>query len=236
MSTDLLTGAGRETVRPTVRISYDADHDFLFALQPGVVIDGHGDDETEQPLGGFFVFRRGPGGPVIGFAADEAFEWDVMSNEDDVVWNDPELRFDVPTLGLRDASVGAIVLAAQGTITGSTPDVLFFDLAVCAGSEENLEEAEHLWRLSLAAGEMKAHFGLGYTLVELGRPHEAYGHLVTYTELTPRLAWAWCWRGRAAAEMGERDEARKCFERALEATADGSEETDAEEFLAALDA
>jgi hypothetical protein len=29
---------------------------------------------------------------------------------------------------------------------------------------------------------MKAHFGLGYTLVELGRPHEAFGHLSMYTE------------------------------------------------------
>jgi tetratricopeptide (TPR) repeat protein len=82
---------------------------------------------------------------------------------------------------------------------------------------------------------MKGHFGLGYTLVELGRPHEAFGHLRVYTEITPRNSWAWLWRGRAAQDMGELAEAAACYRRAIEAEQEGSYETDAEERLAEVD-
>ena len=82
---------------------------------------------------------------------------------------------------------------------------------------------------------MKAHFGLGYTLVELGRPREAFGHLAMYTEICPRNAWAWLWRGRAGEDMGESAEAASCYRRAIACEADGSYETDAEERLAALE-
>ena len=220
---------------PTVRISYDARADVLFALLPGVVIDGHPEDATEDLLEGFALFRREAGGPIVGFAVDEAFGWDVLGNDEPWLWDRAFAAFAVPTLGLEPATIGEIVLAAQAALTGSTPDVVFFEMAVERGSRGDWEEAEDLWRMCLAAGDLKAHFGLGYTLVELGRPREAFGHLVTYTRITPRLAWGWAWRGRAAAAMGEVAEARRCFLRALELEAEEGEETDAAEQLGALD-
>lgn len=201
----------------TLRISYDADLDYLEALELGEVIDGQLRDEVYEPLEGLSLFHRGPGGPLIGFCIENLREWDVLANDGDAVVSSDELRFHVPTLGLTDATIGEIALAAQATIRNSTPDVLFFDLAVHAGTENDLDTAEHYWRGCLEAGDMKGHFGLGYTLVELGRPHEAFGHLRVYTEITPRNSWAWLWRGRAAEDMGDLDEAATCYRTAIAA-------------------
>jgi|SRR5512132_1493933 len=219
--------------RPTLRISYDADTDVLLAVAPTAVVDGRLDDVTEELLEGLLVYRDGPDGPLIGFACADARGWDVLANDDTAeIWDAP--GFDAPTLGLLDASIGEIVLAAQTTLTSSTPHTVLFDHAVEAGDRGDWEESEGWWRLCLAAGDLRAHFGLGYTLVELGRPHEAFGHLRAHTELAPRLSWAWLWRGRAAQDMGEIAEARRCFVRAIEAEEAGGDETDAAERLARL--
>jgi tetratricopeptide (TPR) repeat protein len=218
---------------PTLRISYDADLDVLIALTPTAVIDGELDHHADELLDGFFVYRRGPDARIIGFACADAHGWDVLANDDTPeIWDGP--RFAVPTLGLADASIGEIVLAAQTTFTASTPDVVLFDRAVEAGDASDWEESEGWWRLCLATGDLRAHFGLGYTLVELGRPREAFGHLRVYSELVPGLAWAWLWRGRAAEDMGELREARSCYEHAVELEEAGGDETDAGERLAAL--
>jgi len=218
-----------------LRISYDQGSDTLWALRPDVVIDGHPDDACDQPLAGFYIYRRGPGGLAIGFCTDEASEWDVMECADESLWGADDLAFDVPTLGLRAATIGEIILCARSALDESTPDIVFFQKAVAAGGDENLERAETMWRRCLAAGDLKAHFGLGYTLVGLDRPHEAFGHLVTYTELTPELAWGWSWRGQAALAMGDVAEARMCFERAVEIEEDGSSKSNAGEWLDKLD-
>ena len=83
---------------------------------------------------------------------------------------------------------------------------------------------------------MTAHYGLGYTLIDLGRPREAFGHLAMYTEICPRNAWAWAFRGRAAHRMGETAEARLAYQAALGYEAAGSMETNAAIWLAELDA
>ncbi len=57
---------------------------------------------------------------------------------------------------------------------------------------------------------------LGYTLLSLDRPHDAYRYLRYYTELTPANAWAWCFRGQAAEAIREPAEARDCYQRAVE--------------------
>lgn len=231
--------------RPVLRVSYDEDLDFLCALVAGEAIDQHLDDET-QPLAAMddeseeeiaWLFTRGPGGPLIGFGIARAFEWPVADEPDDApIWHGP--RFDVPTLALRDASIGEILLAAQTTITGSTTDVCLFDAAIAAKEDDgDLEKAEAMWRGCLEVGEMRAHFGLGYTLCDLGRPAEAFGHLAMYTEICPRNSWAWVWRGRAARDMGELAEARTCFQTAIHCEDEYSAaETDAGKFLSALDA
>lgn len=209
------------------------------------MVDGHREDETRalahvlDPETGemeefVWLFHRGPGGPLIGFGVAGAFDWPVEDAPDHVnIWGEP--RFDVPTLALRNASIGEIVLAAQSTIEGSTPDVDYFDAAVEARVEDDdLELAADFWRSCLATGDMRAHYGLGYTLCDLGRPREGFGHLVMYTEICPRNSWAWCWRGRAAEAMGEIEEARECYLRAIECEEAGGLETDADELLATL--
>ena len=93
---------------------------------------------------------------------------------------------------------------------------------------------EVAWRYCLGAGNLKAHFALGYTLCEQGRFREAYRHLRHYTELAPRNAWAWNWLGQACVGLGDVDEARGAFERAVELEEAGSFETDAFERLQQL--
>lgn len=80
-----------------------------------------------------------------------------------------------------------------------------------------------------------AHFGLGYTLLELGRDREAYRHLRYYAEIAPAHPWNHCWFGKAAAAIGEVEEARSAYLRAIELTEAGGDETDAPELLAELE-
>ena len=82
---------------------------------------------------------------------------------------------------------------------------------------------------------MRGHFGLGYTLHDLGRHRTAYGHLRRYTELAPHNSWAWLWLGRSAEAVGELDEARAAYRRAIRREREGSFRTDAPERLRALD-
>ena len=103
------------------------------------------------------------------------------------------------------------------------------------GTEGEDEQAEIYWRACLAAGDPKAHFGLGYTLCDLGRPREAYGHLLEYTRILPRNGWAWTWLGQACEGIGETRQAARCYRRAirLERPTQGPE-TDAAERLERL--
>ena len=80
-----------------------------------------------------------------------------------------------------------------------------------------------------------AHFGLGYTLYDLGRFKEAYRHLRRYTEISPCGGWNWCWLGKAAEAVGETAEARAAYERAIELESSGDQESDASELLEQLD-
>ena len=120
-------------------------------------------------------------------------------------------------LGLRDATIGEVCLAARSYL-GEEPslDIAYFDSAVAAGAAGNLEEAIEQWRLCLEAGGMEAHYGLGYTLLSLDRPHDAYRYLRYYTEITPANAWAWCFAARPPRRWASLAEARDCYERAVE--------------------
>lgn len=216
-----------------MRISYDADLDFLWAVRFGEAIDGQLADETDESADGFFLYRRGARGPVIGFGVDDASEFELPDLDQPLA---PGLQFDAPTLGLRAASAEEVILAAGAMLDGeSTPDVVFFDMAVEAAMEEQLDEAEAYWRCCLATGDMKAHFGLAYTLCDQGRFREAYGHLGTYASIVPRNAWAWSWLGQACEGIGEPREAVRCYRRAVRLERTGSYETDAGERLAKIE-
>jgi hypothetical protein len=235
--------------RRRLRLSYDSDIDFLWAVEFGEVVDGRLDDETDEPVPGFYIWRRSPRGRVIGFGVDDLYgrfeggDSDHGSDADDSdhgfdanqVAGLDELRFDVPILGLRDVSPAEIVLAARPALSGfSTPDVVFCDEAIEKSGEGELEESTLFWLGCLLAGEMKAHFGLGYTLFDLGRHHEAYSHLRSYTEINPRNSWAWTWLGKAAEAIGENGEAERAYRKAIALEKIGSYGTDAAELLEAL--
>jgi len=222
----------RRPQRLTARVSYDADLELLEVLKVGEAIDNQLPDETDEPVEGFAVFRRGPGGPVIGFGVIEPYEFEVPDPREPLMrW----FRFDVPSLGVRNGTAEEVILTARVVLDrGSTPDVVFFDEAVSTGSNGDDEGAEAWWRLCLAAGDPRGHFGLGYTLSALGRPREAYGHLLEYTKVVPRNAWAWAWLGHVSEDIGEHEQALRCYRRALELEEEGSPETDAGERLDAL--
>lgn len=162
----------------------------------------------------------------------EPFEIDPNEIPPDAVWSE-DIGFDVLALGLTAASVGELILAVQGRYRPDEPtaDVAFFQMATGA---DDLEAAADLWKLVIESGDMKGHFGLGYTLHDLGRFRDAYSHLRYYTWLTPHNAWAWCWLGKVCAEIGERSEAASAFRRAVELEERGGFETDAPELLRGL--
>ena len=214
--------------RKPLFLSNDFGYDWLLAVEFGSVVDGKLDDEYIRLDESLALIRREPGGEVLGFVIDDfsAYEPDPSCPEAAVA------RFDVPVLGLAHATPAEIAMSARATFGyESTADVICFDRAVATQGNEHAEEA---WRQCLGTGNLKAHFGLGYTLWELGRFQEAYRHLRFYTELTPRNSWAWCWLGKACVSLGLDAEAKAAFERAIELEAIGSFETDADEMLRAL--
>jgi tetratricopeptide (TPR) repeat protein len=144
-----------------------------------------------------------------------------------------DVRFDVPALGLHDASAGEIAVAAASFFGGeSSVNRRLFDEAVQADGEAALG----LWRDCLQSGDSMAHHGLGYTLFRLGRHREACGHLRAYTELAPEDPWAWCWLGRACHALGDAQEAEAAYRRAIELSDSGEEDTDAAALLIRLTA
>ena len=214
-------------------IHRDPDADWLAAYEYGVVEDGQPQRNWHVISEHCRLLHSEPGGRLLGFDTRAFSELDSATLDAEGLFDRP--RFDVPALGLRGASIGEICLAARSFL-GDEPslDIAYFRTAVAAGARDELEQAEESWRLCLEAGGMEAHFGLGYTLLDLGRPHDAYRHLRFYTELTPSNAWGWCYRGRAAEAIGEPAEARGCYERAVALEPVCDLETDAAERLDTL--
>ena len=217
-------------------LSLDPWWEQLTVLRFGSVWDG----QPEGCVGQFAADERllflleEPDGPAIGFMVSGPHEFEPDQFSDPLIWEGP--RFEVPVLGLPDASIGEIVLAVQGQFAEDEPtnDAMFFHMAIDAAGEEDLEKEAWCFRMALEAGEQKARYGLGYTLVELGRHREGYEHLRLYTELTPHNSWAWCWLGRACEGLGELGEAERAYRRAIELEEEGAYETDALEFLREL--
>ena len=207
-----------------LNLSIDSYNDWLVALEVGSVLDGQPQDHFIEIDQAFSFIRRGPEEEVIGFSLGGLSDFDP---EHAALWESP--FFDAPVLGLDCVPAGAIVVAARRVFPGvSTGDVVLFQAAVGAEGDEAALE----WRLCLGAGNLKAHFGLGYTLCELDRHREAYPHLHRYAELVPHNAWAWCWLGKACQELDQLTEARTAFEQAILLEEEGSFETDAAELLA----
>lgn len=208
-------------------LSYDEPLDWLVLIEFGSVENAQPSDHWRGVSESFGFVCNSPGGPEIGFKVLDFSKFDPESPEVEEIWEEP--RFDVPVVGLKDATAGEIVLAARPFLGGhSTINRVYFNAAM----QTEGEEAEELWRYCLQSGDLMAHYSLGYTLYELERYREAYRHLRAYTELVPADGWAWCWLGKACEAMGELDEARTTYEKAIEMDGEG---TDAPGLLANLD-
>lgn len=206
-------------------LSYDEDLDWLILIEFGRVENAQPSDHWREISDSFGYLLRSPQGPEIGFKILGFSEFDPEHEEVTEIWEGP--RFDVSTLGLTNATAGEIVLAAHPFLSGrSTVNRVYFNAAMRAEGAE----AEMLWRYCLQAGDLMAHYSLGYTLYELGRYREAYRHLRAYTELVPADGWAWCWLGKACEAMGDTEEARSTYAKAIELDGD---HTDAPKLLIA---
>jgi ADP-ribosyl-[dinitrogen reductase] hydrolase len=216
-------------MNPRLYISHDTGLDWLMAFEFGRVDDAQPPDSWEHVSGQFAFLRDAPGGRVVGFRVAEFSIFDPDDEDYDGIWDEP--RFDAPLLALSDASAAEIVVAARAHFDGrdSLNRRLF-----SAATNTTGEEALVAWRHCLESGDAMAHFGLGYTLFELGRHAEAYRHLRHYTEIAPHGAWNWCWYGYAAEAIGEVTEARRAYRRAIELERAGDHETDAAERLERL--
>ena len=205
------------------------DLDWLIALEFGRIDDGQPSDCWRGASEHIGFLLDEPGGHEVGFKITELTNFDEEARDVAEVWNGP--RFHVPQLGLAAASVGETVLAARA-LFGENPTInrLYFSHGVAAEGEEALG----YWLSCLEAGDCMAHFALGYTLYGLGRFHEAYRHLRYYAELAPAGSWNWCWYGKAAQAMGEFDEARAAYRRAIELE-HTDQLTDAADLLSEMD-
>lgn len=217
---------------PRLYLSVDPDLDFLSALEFGRVDDGQPHDRWAAVGARFAYLHLGDPthSPAVGFEVREYSAFDPEGEECARIWDEP--LFHVPQLGLPEASAGEIVLAARGLYgTGPSLNRFLFDQATGRGGPAALRA----WLTCLQGGDSMAHFALGYTLYEEGRFHEAYRHLRYYAEIAPAHPWNHAWLGKAAAAIGELGEARVAYERAIELTAAGADETDAPALLAELE-
>jgi tetratricopeptide (TPR) repeat protein len=214
---------------PRIYLNHLPDLDWLIALEFGRTDDGQPRERWVGLTPHVGVLLDEPGGDPVGFKVTALAHFDEEAAESDLIWEAP--RFHAPQAGLPDASIGEIVLAAR-CLFGDEPTVNrdFFSAGIAAQGAAALEH----WRSCLEAGDCMAHFALGYTMYDLGRHHEAYRHLRYYAGIAPAGAWNWCWLGKAAQAIGEIDEARAAFHRAL-SLEPSDQETDAAELLEALE-
>ena len=111
-----------------------------------------------------------PSGRAVGFKVEDCSEFEPERLPG--IWSDP--RFDCPALGLTGATAGDICLAARAEPEGDTNNRRVFGLAIAL---DDPVDAAPVWKQVIQTGDMKGHFGLGYTLLELGETHTAYKHL-----------------------------------------------------------
>lgn len=221
MPTDSLS-----VLRPTtipLHLSVNVVDDWLEAIEFGSVVDGRPASQLIEMGEQVRYVLRSARGPISGFTVQD---FSTVHLEKLDVFGTP--RFCVPALGVDRASLGEIVLAARSRFEVSTADVCFFTLALaCAEEDDDLESAAEHWNSCIESGDQRGHFGRGYTLYDLGRYREAYGHLRRYSELAPHNSWSWLWLGRAAEAVGEFDEAQRAYRQAIRQEREGSFQTDA---------
>ena len=216
-----------------LHLSVNITDDWIEAIEYGAVVDGRpASQRIELSVDARLVLRTARG-PVAGFTVHNYSTID-LDDLGPVAFEGP--KFHVPLMGVERAAIGEIILAARARFDVSTADVCFFTLALASAEEDgDLDAAAGHWLSCVEAGDMRGMFGLGYTLFDLERFHDAYGYLRRYTELAPHNSWSWLWLGRAAEAVGELDEAKSAYRRAIRREREGSFRTDAPERLRELE-
>lgn len=92
-------------------LSHDAEHDWLSAIEFGQADDRLPDERRRVVSDTFCYVLRGPEREEIGFTVLGFSEFDPAGEEVSDIWEGP--RFDVPALGLTDATAGEIVVGAR---------------------------------------------------------------------------------------------------------------------------
>ncbi len=204
--------------------------DRLIALEFGRVDDGYNPRDFNRVSEDVWIYNRPGTSEPIGFSVLRASELDLATETSDLIWDGP--KFDSPTLGLVDASIGETIGRTKAKFgTEPTLNRVYFDFATSTSGEE----AINAWRMCLESGDAMAHFGLGCELLNAGVAREAYEHLKYYAEISPVIAWNWRWYGKAAEEIGEKAEARKAYQEAIRLCENYCiEDTDAADLLAEL--
>jgi hypothetical protein len=114
-------------------------------------------------------------GDVVGFGVQGLSSFNVDDPAHAPFWT--AARFNVPTLGLRDATAAEVILAARPFLGGRpTVNRQLFDEA-CEMGHVDRPRALALWLQCLESGDVMAHFAIGYTMYELGHFSVAYRHL-----------------------------------------------------------
>ena len=219
--------------RHPVHCSYDADVDVLYACEFGAVPENRMSDQHLDISESLRFYLRRRGGIVMGFriAGLTSVAIDACGHD---LWDDP--RFSAPGLGLRNASVGEIVLRARTDMAGrSTADVVAIERGRRLLSAQDYEAAEAAFREALDAGLMRARVALVAALCGQGRYSEAYDHARIFTEVAPRNSWAWAWLGRTCVEVGAPIEAQNALRRAVALERKGSYQTPAHRVLRTLE-
>lgn len=228
---DRLAGDGPPAVLPRLYVSLERDGGTLRALEFGRIDDGQPEGTWQQLADDLGLMLDAADRRPVGFAVTDLSAYDPDDAAHAPFWEGP--RFDVPQLGLRGASINETAVATRA-LYGDGPSLNreLFGAAIGEGGDA----ARAAWLACLQAGDPMAHFALGYSLLELGRHHEAYRHLRHYTEISPALAWNWVYRARAAQALGHLDEARHCLRRgvALDRDAERADRSDAADELVAL--
>lgn len=215
-----------------VRVSWDPVRaDAAWAVPAGVVVEDWRGDEHATAVEEL-VHLVDADGRTVGFTAFPLSDLTPGALADDA--GSP--RFDAPALGLQGATPQEILHAADRRWgTSASDDVAAFHAAVAAAEDDgDLERAASLWARVVDLGDVRGFFGLGYTLLDLGRPHEAYEVLLRYEELTPGNAWSSFYVGRVCERLGVRQQAVSAYRRAVGAQRAGSYATEASERLLAL--
>lgn len=84
---------------------------------------------------------------------------------------------------------------------------------------------------AVALGDEKARFGLGYTLIDVGRYREAHEALRHYARIDETNGWAWYWLGIACEALADWEGAEYAYREAVMLEREGSFETDAQALL-----